>query len=191
MQISRRRAFTEQQRRTFGRDDRGLAAMEFAFIAPLLVLIFFGVIEGSDALSASRRASLAVNTLADLAAQETELTNDDIADLFAGVEDIIDQRPIVAEFRLLSVYYDAVQDKVLVGWSRDSKNGTPYAVDSEYTDLPDDTLLDDTSSLIVAELTYNYSSKLTDYIIDSVDFNKQATRWPRRTFSVTYCGASC
>ena len=45
----------------------GVAAMEFALVGPLLILIFFGVVESSDALARSRQVTLAVNTLTDLA----------------------------------------------------------------------------------------------------------------------------
>ena len=175
----------------FTRDTSGLAALEFSFIAPVMIALFFGIIEGADALSASRRTVLAVNTLADLAAQETELDNSDLADLFTGVEDIVDTRQIEIEFRLVSVVFDPNDQKIKVDWSRDSNNGTPYAADSEFTNLADQSLLDDTSSLVVAEVTYAYRSALTQFFIDRLNFEKQASRWPRRSVSVTYCGSQC
>lgn len=175
----------------FGRDTAGLAALEFAFIAPVMVLLFFAIIELSDALSASRRTALAVNTLADLASQEVELDNTDIADLFIGVGNIIDTGQIDVEFRLVSVVRDNSDGTIKVDWSRDSNNGTPYAEDSPFEGLSDDTLLDDSSSLMVAEVTYLYSSSLTQFVVEALTFEKQATRWPRRSFSVAYCDASC
>ncbi|MEL6361014.1 MAG: TadE/TadG family type IV pilus assembly protein [Pseudomonadota bacterium] len=175
----------------FGADRSGLAALEFAFIAPIMIVLFFGVIEGSDALSASRRASLAVNTLADLVAQETEIGKDDLDDLFDGVEDIISTGSPITDFRIVSLVYDAVQDKILVDWSLDSSGATPYAKDTEYTGAISSNLLDDTSSIIVGELTYNYKSTISKYVFSDYTMNKTATRWPRRSLSVTYCGATC
>ena len=181
----------------FHRDIAGLAAMEFAIIAPVMIVLFFAVIEGSDALSASRRASLAVNTLADLVAQETSVTNAALADLFDGVEHIIDQRGANATFTLVSVINDdngtnnPRDDKIVVDWSRDSNGTTPYAKGSEYTSLSNPDLLDDASSLIVGELTYKYKSKVSKYLIDEIDMKKQATRWPRRSFKVEHCATAC
>lgn len=175
----------------FAKDTGGLAAVEFALIAPIMLTLFLGVLEASDALSASRRTVLAVNTLTDLAAQETELDNDDITDLFIGVSKIIDQRDIEVTFRLASVSRDPDTDEIVVDWSRDSNNGTPYAPDSAFDNLSDPTLVDSSSSIIVGEVVYTYESALTNRIIGQLTFEKQATRWPRRTSTVDYCGASC
>ncbi|HBS32134.1 MAG TPA: hypothetical protein DEA40_10395, partial [Parvularcula sp.] len=78
----------------FARSASGLAAVEFALIAPIMILLFFGVVEGSGALSASRKTLLASNTLADLVAQETQILKADLDDLFIGMEDVIDPRDI-------------------------------------------------------------------------------------------------
>lgn len=170
----------------FLRGEDGLAAMEFALIAPIMIFLFFAVVEGSDALAASRRVTLSVNTLADLVAQETSITQDSMDDLFVGVKEIVTTGG-AATYRLVSVVRDPDTDEVIVHWSRDSANGTPYAAGSKYTGLKDETLLDDTSSLIVAEVEYNYSSRLTEYIISAFTMEKVATRWPRRSQRVQYC----
>lgn len=167
----------------------GLAAIEFALFAPMLILLFFGVVEGSNAFAVSRKVSLAVNTLADLASQETQLSPDQASDLFAGVEQIVAQGATDAEVRLVSVILDPDTDEVVVHWSRDNSGGTPYAPGSEYTRLADASLLDASSSLVVGEIEYAYSSALTRHVIDAIDFNKIATRWPRRSARVQFCVA--
>lgn len=175
----------------FLKDVGGLAALEFAFIAPVMIILFFGVVEGSDAISASRRASLAVNTLADLVAQETNVSKKDAEDLFKGVESIIDPRGVDATFSLVSVVYDPDDKRVEVAWSLDSDGKEPYAEGSEYKGLPSASLLDDASSLIVGELEYEYSSTISQYVFSSIQMNKLATRWPRRSFQVEYCKTAC
>lgn len=75
--------------RSFAQARSGIAALEFAFIAPVMIILFFGVVEGSNALSISRRVALAANTLADLTSQEAQITAAQAADLFTGVEQII------------------------------------------------------------------------------------------------------
>lgn len=176
------KAFT----RDFGRSRSGIAALEFAFIAPVMIVLFFGVVEGSNALSVSRKVTLAANTLADLASQETQLTAAQAADLFTGVEQIIGQGGIDADVAIISLVYDPDDDKIIVDWSRNNAGGTPYAAGSDYTGLADATLLDETSSLIIAEIRYTYSSALTKSVIGPVDFEKFATRWPRRSARVQF-----
>lgn len=176
-------------RRFLGARD-GLAAMEFALIAPIMILLFFGVVEGSNAFAVSRRVSLAVNTLSDLASQEAQITAAETGDLFTGVEQIIGQGNINANIRLVSLVYDPDTDEVKVHWSRDNTGGTPYAAGSVYSGPADASLLDATSSLVVAEIYYTYVSSLGGRLLPSIDFEKTATRWPRRSAKVQFCIAA-
>ncbi|MBT8472250.1 MAG: pilus assembly protein [Marinicaulis sp.] len=166
----------------------GVAATEFALLLPVLIAIFFGVVEGSSALAQNRKVSLAVNTLADLAAQETQLMESAADDLFDGVREIIGDTTSTMDIRLISVIADDNGDPV-VQWSYDNSGNKPLAPDTPYTDLPDAALLDANSSIMVAELTYNYVPTLTRQLIQNVNFDKMATRWPRRSLRVELCSA--
>jgi hypothetical protein len=152
-----------------------------------MLFLFFAVVEGSNALSVSRRVSLAVNTLADLASQEAQLSSDQAEDLFTGVGQIIRQGTLDADVRLVSLILDPDTDEVIVHWSRDDDGGEPYAPGSIYTDLADASLLDASSSLIVGEIDYVYVPSLSKALIPSVHFDKLATRWPRRSARVQFC----
>jgi hypothetical protein len=190
MDWSRLKAADLRRRATAAvRAEGGLAAMEFALLAPLMIFLFFAVVEGSNALSVSRRVSLAVNTLADLASQETQLSATQADDLFEGVEQIIAQGSIAVDARLVSLIIDPDTDEVVVHWSRDNSGGEPYAPGAVYNDLADSSLLDVSSSLVVGEIEYSYVSPLTKALIPSVEFDKIATRWPRRSARVQFCTA--
>jgi Flp pilus assembly protein TadG len=63
----------------FVRDRRANAAIEFAFIAPLMLMMFFGLVEFSSAIASSRKVTLAARNLSDLVSQSTKVTNLDIA----------------------------------------------------------------------------------------------------------------
>lgn len=173
----------------FRRAESGLAAIEFAFLAPIMILLFLGVIESSNALSVSRKVTLAVNTLTDLASQETQLKAQDAEDLFTGVEQIIAQGDIDADIRLVSLILDPDSDEVVVHWSRDNSGAEPYAPGAAYSGLTDTALLDENSSLIVGEIRYEYIPPITKVVIGAVEFNRMATRWPRRSSKVQFCSA--
>jgi len=176
-----------ERRSDFAAACGGLAAIEFALIAPVMVFLFLAVVEGSDALSSSRRVSQSVNTLTDLVAQETEITQAQLDDLYVGVEDIISLQTITVTFAVISVAYDAGADKIVVQWSRDSTGSQPYAPGTEYAGIADATLFDETSSLIVGEVSYDYTPGLSQILISNITFEKSATRWPRRAARVEYC----
>jgi hypothetical protein len=173
--------------RRFAKCRRGLAAVEFAFIAPIMILLFFGVIEGSSAYSTSRKVLLSANTLADLVAQESAITRSSLEDLFVGMEDVIDSRDIAVTFRVVSVVLDPATDEVKVHWSFDSTGAAPYPAGSVYTGDIDKSVLNDTASLIVAETSYDYASPISQKVIGALTMNETATRWPRLSSKVQYC----
>lgn len=173
--------------RRFLKSRSGIAALEFALIAPVMIFLFFAIVEGSDALTESRRASLAANTLADLVAQESQITAADATQLFNGVSQIMNKAPGAVTIRLVSVVFDAAQNRAEVHWSRDNSGGTPYAADSAYARLADPTLFGAGSSLMVVEIQYNWTPSLTRLLIQSVPFDKIAMRWPRRSPRVQFC----
>lgn len=173
--------------RRLAKDRRGMAALEFALIGPVMVLLFFGTVEGSNALVESRRATQAANTLADLAAQETELTPALLTDLFSGVSQIMQRPSASTTIRVVSLVFDPVDNRVEVHWSRDNAGGQPYAPGSVYTGISDQSLFGAGSSLMVAEVRYTWTPTLTGFLIHGVTFNKQAMRWPRRAPRVQFC----
>jgi Flp pilus assembly protein TadG len=56
-----------------GRDQRGIAAVEFALILPFMLTLYLGIVELSKGYMASQRMTLVARTLADLVAQQQQL----------------------------------------------------------------------------------------------------------------------
>lgn len=61
------------------RDKRGNAAVEFAVIVPLMLVMFFGTIEFSSAVAVDRKISMLTQGLADLVSRYTTVNDTDIA----------------------------------------------------------------------------------------------------------------
>jgi Flp pilus assembly protein TadG len=71
-------------------DRRGVAAIEFAFIAPLLILLYFGTVDATNWYMTHRKLVLAGATLADLTTQTaTSTTGTDIAKYWQATTDAI------------------------------------------------------------------------------------------------------
>lgn len=51
------------------RDRSGLAATEFAFIVPIMLVMFFGTVEFSSGVAVDRKVTLIARTLSDLTSQ--------------------------------------------------------------------------------------------------------------------------
>jgi Flp pilus assembly protein TadG len=60
--------------RRFGRDRRGVSAVEFAFIAPVMIALYLGCVEISVGVAADRKVSLVAGALANLTAQVNPAT---------------------------------------------------------------------------------------------------------------------
>lgn len=67
------------------KDDNGVAAIEFAFIAPVMVLMFFGIFECARAYSIHRHFVQATATVGDLIARRDEVTDDELKSIFLSV----------------------------------------------------------------------------------------------------------
>lgn len=72
-----RRAF-----RRFRRDRKGLAAVEFALILPVMVTLFFGIIELSTALAARTDVINIASIAADLVAQDNAMSGSDMTNVY-------------------------------------------------------------------------------------------------------------
>jgi TadE-like protein len=63
-------------------DRRGIAATEFAFIVPLMLVMFFGTVELCSGVASDRKVSLMARTLADLTSQNTAVTATQLQNFF-------------------------------------------------------------------------------------------------------------
>src|SRR5271169_6520994 len=75
--------------RRFGRDRRGVSAVEFAFIAPVMIGLYLGCAEISDGVSADRKVSLTAAALANLTAQATTIATADMGNILDASSAII------------------------------------------------------------------------------------------------------
>ncbi len=66
----------------FARDVRAVSAVEFAMILPIMVTLFLGGTELSQAIAVKRKSVLVNRTIADLVAQDTSITNAEMTGIF-------------------------------------------------------------------------------------------------------------
>jgi Flp pilus assembly protein TadG len=72
--------------RSLLKDERGVAAVEFALLAPFLMLLYFGLVEFVQAYQAQKRVSHVAMTIADVTSQDRVTTDAKLTDILeAGV----------------------------------------------------------------------------------------------------------
>ena len=168
--------------RRFGKARDGVSAVEFALIAPVLILMFFGMTELSQAFMAQRRVQHVASTIADLTAQTGSVNDAALTDIFAIGNVILSPfstTPLTQ--RITSVTANA-QGVAKVDWSV-GKNTTARTVASTVT-VPAN-LIAANESVIMAEVTYAYTG-FTAYVMNRpLTFSQTYYLRPRLTTKVT------
>lgn len=166
------------------RAEDGFAAVEFAMIVPIMVVLFLGAVEFSAALTVDRRVTSIASATADLVAQSEQVTDDDLNDIMTIADSLmggnIDPAPLTITIASLSA--DAA-GTVRVDWSYDRNRGQPYAPGSNYPNVPNG-LIDPLTSVIVADVTYDYDPPVGHYIAGSIHLSERFYLRPRKTLKV-------
>ncbi len=68
--------------RSFAINRRGVSAIEFALIAPLMITLYLGGVEVTQAVAVDRKATLVAHTAADLVAQVSKINSTGMTDVF-------------------------------------------------------------------------------------------------------------
>lgn len=164
------------------RDERGLSAVEFALLLPLMLALYLGSIEISQGISADRKVTLTTRTVADLVSQVSSVNNSDMQNsLNAAATVMAPFSTTNLKVVVTSIKVDA-SGKATVDWS-DTLNGTARSKGSSVT-LP--TALNiANSSLILSEVQYAYKPTIGYLISGTMTLKDQIYMRPRLSDSVT------
>ncbi len=138
--------------RSLWRRHDGLAAVEFALIAPFAIMLFLGTMELSEAMMVERKVTTATSVTADLVGQALRMNDKDIKDVFAAAQAIMipyDGQSMTVLITSVNIEPDGTTE---VGWS-DALNTAPREPGSSMT-LPDG-IGQSNGSVIVSEISFN------------------------------------
>jgi Flp pilus assembly protein TadG len=164
--------------RRFGRDERGLAAIEFAILLPVLLLFYFGAVEMVSLFQAQRRLAHVAATIADITAQGMSINDTQLSNVFdAGAVVMLPFSSTSLKERVTSLQADS-SGNVTVGWTanRNYGSGAAASVPSGY--------LAANESVIVADVGYDYTSPLRFVIPGVLHFQDHAYFRPRQSAAV-------
>jgi Flp pilus assembly protein TadG len=167
--------------RRFRRDRRGVAAVEFALILPVMLTIYLGGVEVGDGFAIDTRVTLVTRSVTDLATQYITINNQDMSNILGASTSVV--APYAAAN--ITVTLSEVTNNSgawTVTWS-DSLNGTARTVGSAIT-LPT-SLQTVTGSLILGEVTYKYTPALGYVMTGTITMSDSFYMMPRLSNSVT------
>lgn len=162
-------------------NEKGVSAVEFALIAPVLVLIYFGCIELSLLMRADRHVTSTAASLGDLTARLITVSDQDMMELYNAAE--VMMQPYSAQsarMRITSVV-DNGNGETRVAWS-DALNIDPYTPNATIT-VPAG-LVPSPGSVIIAEVEFDYESRLGFVLNTSRTVKDVFYLRPRRVSSI-------
>jgi Flp pilus assembly protein TadG len=180
----------------FSDNVRGLAAVEFAMILPLMLVTFFGVIGTTSAISIDRKVTLIARTLSDLTSQNDNVTDTDIQNFLAignamltpykATENPFSGGPLKAV--ITEVYINPSNGEARVKWSKANSAGTALTV-NDLVNMPADLIGKDSSNkvlpnqyFILSQVSYNYAPSILPGIA-TVQLKESTYTRPRVTMS--------
>jgi Flp pilus assembly protein TadG len=164
----------------------GLAAVEFALLLPVMIILFFGVVEVSLALGCRADVANVASTVADLVAQESAMTPTDMTNVFDAADAILyPYSTSAAKITVTSIAYNTTTQSLTSGtvaWSC-TQGGTARATNSTVS-LPSG-LMTANGSVIMSEITYSYQSPTTKVITGTLSMANTFYTKPRRVSAIT------
>jgi Flp pilus assembly protein TadG len=161
-------------------NESGAAIAEFALVAPLMFLLFFGSLEMVQAVEAQKRVAHIASAIADVVAQSREVDEAELTDLATAATAMM--APFSAEDlgqRIASFTADE-DGAAQLDWFF---TGAAYT-GSEPLALPDG-YLEPGESVVVADVSYRYEPAMTLAIPAAIRLQKRAYLRPRLSDRVT------
>lgn len=176
--------------RQLARAENGIAAVEFALVAPVLILMFLGSYEVTAAVDCNARTTHLASTTADLVAQSTSVSSTDTSNVFAASNAILfpyPANPKIVVSSVIDTNTDCTGGQVVkVAWS-DAQNTTARTVNTTLC-IPDGLVVKGSGgSVIMAEVTYTYMPPTMYFFgASGITFKEVFYSKPRRSTTVAH-----
>jgi Flp pilus assembly protein TadG len=166
------------------RDTSGHAFLEAALIFPILISLFLGISEFSEALTVSRRIEAAAGTSADLVARLRTVSSAELAQIKPMVEEMFRPFPTTSIGLVISSVVADDDNTTTVAWSYADGAGASAHNAGSALGLPAG-LTEPNTSVIVAEVNYTFNSTLAVLIVGDKPMRAEGYMRPRLVNEIT------
>lgn len=157
------------------------AAVEFALIVPVMLVLYAGSIELSDLINVDRRVTVIAGTVGDLVARmDGDIYDNELTDYFTAAEEIITPYSTTGLKQLITcVKVNAAGTTATVQWSKGSGGATEKTNGATLT-LPAAILnISKDKYVIVSETAYSYKPLMGIVFQTAVSLYRQNFHLPR------------
>jgi Flp pilus assembly protein TadG len=166
---------------TFRRDNGGVALVEFAFILPIMLAMYFTTAELVNAHRANRKMTILARSLSDLTTQSIDISNATRDLIFSASASTMYPFTGTPKMRLSSIRISDA-GKAWVDWSEG--NGLPALARCSEPAIPA-ALRIPKSSVILAEVEYSYTPMVGYTITGPINMSEQLMMRPRLSDYIT------
>ena len=166
------------------RDRRGVSAVEFALIVPVLLIFYFGMAELTEAMMAQRRLSHLTASIGDVVARDQRFTDARRDDVFSVGTVLMSPFPTTTlRMCLVSIVSDA-NGRDVVAWSEKSNAPANCPAANAVVDIPP-SVLPAGQSVIMSKASYEYNSVFKFVVPQTLTFRRTFYLRPRLSDEVT------
>jgi Flp pilus assembly protein TadG len=177
-------------------DRSGVAAVEFVMIVPIMLVMFFGVVEFSSGIAVDRKATLVARTLSDLTSQMVSVADADLTSFGQTAKAIMTPyAPPPLQSSITEIYVDITTGVARVQWSKgltiDTSGNvaiaaTPPHNPGDIVVIPPALVVNGTY-LIWSEVSYKYTPAV-GYVMAKTGITLSDTAYtrPRQVLCVIY-----
>jgi len=179
--------------RLFANDRRGVSAIEFALIAPVMIVLYIGMVEITEGTAIDRQVTQTARAMADLASQANLSTNYDIsstqlANILAAATAMMYPNSTSSLQITITGINIAANGTATVLWSGANANTSALTKGQTLT-VPSGLKTANTASqLIWAKVTWPYTPNLGYAITGTVNLTDQFYLVPRQATTITCSG---
>ena len=169
-------------------DARGAAIIEFAIVAPVLVLALCGMADIALTIYSRLQATNTAQSAADLATQNSQLRTSDLADVYNASYDIMRPLPTTKmTLRITNIYSDG-NGQAWVYWSCGQGSLAPFPAKSNYMTTPTGSPVSNLLWLYTSSAGgYNYYGQNTSFVMVEANYVfSPPTGFVLNTDQVTY-----
>ncbi|MBV5266828.1 TadE/TadG family type IV pilus assembly protein [Pinisolibacter aquiterrae] len=177
------------------RDRRAVAAVEFALLLPLMVTLFIGGNEISQALGIYRKVGHTSATLGDLVAQSGTLTIQQMNDIIAASVSVMTPYDSTGAKMIISAVKYTTSGGYKVCWSK-AQNDTGWTIGSSPPVTIPTGLVTDGQQVVVTQVKYSYTSAFSTIMKDiwgtgAITLKDVSYFRPRTSATVIYDSKDC
>ena len=165
------------------RDQRGAAALEFALVAPVMLVMFVGLVEVGQVIVAGRRTGHVASALADLVGQNTTMDDIRMTDIFAAGTQMI--KPMSSTNLKTKVTQVSLRSDgtIKVDWSK--AQGLTAETKNAIYPLPANLVVNTGEAAIIGTAQYTLVQISHQVILNDINYTRVAYVKPRNG-AVTY-----